>query len=182
MRINILFGSIGLICILVLYFTVPVAVLTGNDLTVEDVRAGLSVNLGWRCLGSPAPLFKIHWKQYKAGAFAALREKMQVRCFLNKDDDFLKTLTGDDYREQVAKAYREGLNKSLEPAIFDHNLKALSLAIHFKNKTVCYFPGVGQWTQCDGLRSCLRGACKNQEWLSLPAGDLPGVESPAESK
>jgi hypothetical protein len=166
-RINVLLSTIGVVCILVLYFTVPAAVLTGGDLTAEDVRAGLQLELGWKCLGSPAPLFRIQRSQRQGGDFAALREKLQLRCFFNKDDEFLKTLTGDDYREQVAKTFHDGLNKALEPAIFDKNLKALSLAIFLRGKTLCYFPGVNEWTQCDGHRSCLRGACKHHKWLDL---------------
>jgi hypothetical protein len=166
-RINILLGSIAILCAAVFYFTVPAAVLLGNDLTAEDVRVGLQFNLGWRCLGSPSPLFRIHRAQQKGGEMAAWREKLQIRCFLKRDDDFLKSLSGDDFREPIAKSYHDGLNKALEPAIFDQNLKAISLAVYLQNKTVCYFPGINEWTQCNGRRSCLRGACKHREWLSL---------------
>jgi hypothetical protein len=166
-QLNVLIAILLIVAALVLYFTVPAAVLVGNDPTVDDVKAGLAMNSGWRCLGSPSPMFRIHRSASKVGSMGELRETLQLRCYLGKDDDFATKLTGEDFREQVSAAYGDGLNRALQSAIFDHNLKALSVALHVKGKTLCYFAAVNQWTQCNGQRSCIRGACKNREWLEL---------------
>lgn len=166
-RINILLGSLAAICMLVLYFTVPAAVLSGNELASDEVRAGLKMDMGWRCLGSPSSLFRIHRAEYRIGELAAAREKMQLRCFLERQDETVKNIAGENFIGPLKSAYGDRLSKLMEPAIEAQKLEAVSLALFVKNKTVCYFPSLGEWTQCNGnRRSCLRGACKSRAWLN----------------
>lgn len=164
-KLNSIALAVSVVLALALYFTVPAALLTGNEPTVDDVKASLKLNNGWSCQGSPASLFQMHRARMSGGEMGEMREALQLRCYFVKDDEFPQSLTGDDFREPIQQTYHKGLNKALQSAIFDHNLQALSIALYVKGKTVCYFPGVNKWSQCDGESSCLRGACEHRDWL-----------------